>query len=75
VCRGQHVTHWRATDPIGSMVPTRRGADNVDVTERVDQETLGHGEYWRNNRLRAGINRFFDTAEVRQPMSTSAAMN
>jgi hypothetical protein len=67
--------YWRATDPIGSEVPTRRGADNVDVTERVDQETLGHGEYWRNNRLRAGINRFFDTAEVRQPMSTSAAMN
>jgi hypothetical protein len=56
-------------------VATKRDTDNVDVTERVDQETLGHGEYWRNNRLRAAINRFFDIAEVRQPMSTSAAMN
>ncbi len=58
--------YWRKTDPIGSAVlPMRRETDNVDVTERVDEETLGHGEYWRNERLRAGIDRFFDTASAR----------
>ncbi|WP_460359003.1 lipase family protein [Mycobacterium sp. ZZG] len=56
--------YWRKTDPIGSVVPTRRETDNVDVTERLEDETLGHGEYWRNERLRAGINRFFETAEI-----------
>jgi hypothetical protein len=66
--------YWRKTDPIGSEVPTRRDTDNVDATERVEEVTLGHGEYWRNDRLRAGINRFFGTAEVRQRMSASAAM-
>ena len=54
--------YWRKTDPIGSEVPTRRVADNIDVTERVHEETLGHGEYWRTERLRAGIQRFFGTA-------------
>jgi hypothetical protein len=67
--------YWRATDPIGSVVSTRRDVDNIDVTESVDQETLGHGEYWRNARLHAGINRFFGTAEIKQPLSASAAMN
>jgi hypothetical protein len=52
--------------PIGSAVLARRDTDNVNVTERLDEQTLGHGEYWRNARLRAGINRFFDTAEVKQ---------
>ena len=64
--------YWRKTDPIGSKVPTsrrdgsgrRRDTDNIDVTERVDEETLGHGEYWRNERLRSGIKRFFSTAGV-----------
>jgi hypothetical protein len=65
--------YWRKTDPIGSEVPTRRDTDNVDVTERVEEETLGHGEYWRNDRLRAGISRFFSTAEVRQRVPASAA--
>ena len=65
--------YWRKTDPIGSEVPTRRDTDNVDVTQRVEEETLGHGEYWRNDRLRAGISRFFSTAEVRQRVPASAA--
>jgi hypothetical protein len=63
--------YWRKTDPIASEVPTRRATDNVDVTERPDEPTLGHGEYWRNERLRAGINRFFDAAEVRQRVRSS----
>jgi len=62
--------YWRKTDPIGSRVPTKRAVDNIDVTERVDEETLGHGEYWRNQRLRNAIDRFFDTAEVSQPVNT-----
>lgn len=60
--------YWRKTDPIGSWVPTKRPFDNIDVTERIDEETFGHGEYWRNQRLRDAIDRFFDTAEVRQPV-------
>lgn len=59
--------YWRRTDPIGSTVQVKRPTDNVDVTERIDQETLGHGEYWRERRLRAAIDRFFDLAEVSQP--------
>jgi hypothetical protein len=39
--------YWRKTDPIGSAVPMKQPADNIDVTERVNDETLGHGEYWR----------------------------
>lgn len=62
--------YWRKTDPIGSRVPTKRAVDNIDVTERVDEETLGHGEYWRNQRLRNAIDRFFDIAEVSQPVNT-----
>jgi hypothetical protein len=65
--------YWRKTDPIASEVPTRRVTDNVDVTERPDEPTLGHSEYWRNERLRAGISRFFDTAEVRPRVRPSAA--
>jgi hypothetical protein len=56
--------YWRKTDPIGSEVPAKRDTDNIDVTERVDEETLGHGEYWRDERLRSGIKRFFSTAGV-----------
>jgi hypothetical protein len=62
--------YWRKSDPIGSRVPTKRAVDNIDVTERVDEETLGHGEYWRNQRLRNAIDRFFDIAEVSQPVNT-----
>ncbi len=62
--------YWRKTDPIGSQVPTRRVVDNVDVTERVDEETLGHGEYWRNERLRNSIDSFFSSAEVRHPVKS-----
>ncbi|ANI40396.1 hypothetical protein [Mycolicibacterium vaccae] len=56
--------YWRKTDPIGSPVRMRRETDNVDVTERREDETLGHGEYWRHERLRAGIDRFFETANA-----------
>lgn len=66
--------YWRRTDPIASEVPTRRVTDNVDVTERTDEPMLGHSEYWRNDRLRAAINRFFDTAEVRQRVPLLAAL-
>jgi hypothetical protein len=64
--------YWRKTDPIGSPLSVRRPVDNVDVTERMDEETMGHGEYWREARLRGGIARFFGSAEVK-PRATSAS--
>lgn len=54
--------YWRRTDPIGSELPIRRPGDNIDVTERLSDETVGHGEYWREERLRDGITKFFDSA-------------
>ncbi|WP_280831752.1 hypothetical protein [Mycolicibacterium frederiksbergense] len=57
--------YWRKTDPIGSELPIRRPGDNIDVTERVCDETVGHGEYWREDRLRNGITKFFDNTVVK----------
>lgn len=62
--------YWRRTDPIGSPLPFRRSVDNLDVTESIDEETFGHSEYWRNERLRADIKRFFTTTEVRRRSAT-----
>jgi hypothetical protein len=61
--------YWRRTDPIGSALPLRRKIDNVDVTEGADEEILGHSEYWRNERLRTGINGFFNAAGPRSPLT------
>lgn len=66
--------YWRRTDPIGSPLPLKRRGDNLDVTEQVDEDTLGHGEYWREPRLRASINRFFDTAEVKRRVPPKQAL-
>jgi hypothetical protein len=38
----------------------------VDVTELRDEETRGHGEYWREPRLRADITGFLVTAKVKR---------
>jgi hypothetical protein len=57
--------YWRNTDPIGSELPFKRHGDNIDVTERLYDETVGHGEYWREERLRNGIKRFFANAAVK----------
>jgi hypothetical protein len=57
--------YWRKTDPIGSELPIKRPRDNIDVTERSCEETVGHGEYWRDERLRGGIERFFGSAAVK----------
>jgi hypothetical protein len=57
--------YWRKTDPIGSELPIKRPGDNIDVTERLGEETVGHSEYWREERLRAGIKRFFGSAAVK----------
>lgn len=60
--------YWRKTDPIGSELPTKRPRDNIDVTERSCAETVGHGEYWREERLRGGIESFFGSAVVKAPV-------
>jgi hypothetical protein len=57
--------YWRKTDPIGSELPIKRPRANIDVTERSCKETVGHREYWREERLRGGINRFFSSAAVK----------
>lgn len=57
--------YWRSTDPIGSKLPIKRPGDNIDVTERLYEETVGHGEYWREERLRSGVKRFFASAAVK----------
>ena len=64
---------WRKTDPIGTRLPDLCGRDNVDVTERADQETLGHGEYWGEKRLRADITRYFETIPVRERKESTLA--
>ncbi|CAN5859709.1 hypothetical protein BH10ACT9_BH10ACT9_07980 [soil metagenome] len=64
--------YWRKTDPIGSPLPLRRKSDNVDVTEKANEETVGHGEYWREDRLRETIRDFFGTAEIKQRVPLAA---
>lgn len=64
--------YWRRTDPIGSPLPMKRATDNIDVTEKLDEETQGHGEYWREERLRAAIRRFFTGADIKQRVPLSA---
>lgn len=56
--------YWRATDPIGSELPAP--CVNLDVTEKIDDETLGHGEYWKDETLRHDIREFFNTADIEQ---------
>ena len=57
--------YWRKTDPIGTRLPIP-AKDNVDVTELRDEETRGHGEYWREPWLRADITGFLVTAKVKR---------
>jgi len=61
--RGSWRNYWRKTDPIGTSLPIP-DADNVDVTELKDEETRGHGEYWRDQRLRDDISEFLETAHI-----------
>jgi hypothetical protein len=73
-CQGSRWrNYWRQTDPIGTPLPDIRARDNVDVTELADEETLGHGEYWREERLRADITRFFETTPVRERKESTLA--
>ncbi len=73
-CQGSRWrNYWRQTDPIGTPLPDIRERDNVDVTELADKETLGHGEYWREERLRADITRFFETTRVRERKESTLA--
>jgi hypothetical protein len=75
--------YWRETDPIGSQLHSRPGGDgnvdvtegvvDVDVTERINEETFGHGEYWRNEALRGDIDTFFKTAVIKNRMPVSTA--
>jgi hypothetical protein len=70
-CRWRN--YWRKTDPIGTRLPYLRARDNVDVTELALDETLGHGEYWREVRLRADITRYFETTAVRERKESTLA--
>jgi hypothetical protein len=73
-CQGSRWrNYWRKTDPIGMPLPEIRDRDNVDVTELADEETLGHSEYWREERLRADITRFFETTPVRERKESTLA--
>lgn len=73
-CQGTRWrNYWRKTDPIGTRLPDVRPRDNVDVTELADEETLGHGEYWREERLRADITRYFETTPVRERKESTLA--
>jgi hypothetical protein len=73
-CQGSRWrNYWRQTDPIGTPLPDIRARDNVDVTELADEETLGHGEYWREERLRGDITRFFETTPVRERKESTLA--
>lgn len=65
--------YWRRTDPIGSELPLSPPCANVDVTENIDDETLGHGEYWKDHRLRSDIRKFFRDADIAQPAAEPAA--
>ena len=61
--------YWRRTDPIGSPLPLEPSSDNVDVTEKMDSQTLGHGEYWKEPALRSDITAHFATAEIAERQS------
>lgn len=61
--------YWRRTDPIGSALPLEPESNNVDVTEKMDSQTLGHGEYWKEPKLRDDITTYFATAEVTERQS------
>ena len=56
--------YWRKTDPIGFPIKGLPDRDNVNVTELKDHPVLGHGEYWREERLRSDISRFLNAARV-----------
>jgi hypothetical protein len=66
--------YWRRTDPIGSELPIPRPGDNVDVTERVSDTTVGHGEYWTEDRLRHGITKFFESTALRKRARTTQSV-
>jgi hypothetical protein len=53
--------YWRRTDPIASELPQ---AVDRDVTEKIDEPILGHGEYWKERQLRNDIGDFFDATEI-----------
>ena len=64
-----HVWHnyWRTTDPIGARLgygPLSAGVGaphvrDTDVTERADEPTKGHCEYWQDGRVRRDIEAYF----------------
>jgi hypothetical protein len=56
--------YWRATDPIGSELPAP--CVNRNVTEDIDEATLGHSEYWKEDDLRSDIRNFFNSASIEQ---------
>ena len=53
--------YWRETDPIGTPLGLPDN-DDVDVTEKEDDDPRGHGEYWREKKLREDISRFIESA-------------
>lgn len=64
--------YWRSTDPIGARVNggvVATAADNpqvrdIDVTERGDEMTKGHCEYWQDGRVRRDIEEYLASFEL-----------
>ncbi|MHA3022202.1 hypothetical protein ACXPWS_18345 [Mycobacterium sp. BMJ-28] len=70
----QWHNYWRATDPIGTCLPQLGGERNRNCTELAKQDTLGHSEYWKDDRLRSDVTAFFhgvkqDKEAVGQPFA------
>lgn len=49
------LNFWRQTDPIATPLPQ---AKNINVTETVNEPTLGHSKYFTNPRLETTVRRW-----------------
>ncbi|MCP9271756.1 lipase family protein [Mycolicibacterium arenosum] len=63
----QWKNYWRATDPIGTCLPSLGEDSNEDVTELAKEDTLGHSEYWKDDDLRADVTAFFHRVQNDKP--------